>query len=195
MLAVLVAVFAAAWVPRAEADVAYSFTCGGQAPTTVQVAEMPCGCLDERKALIRAFSCLETAQYSVVTANCVTCAERSDCNCTAPSQSTNSESGSGSDLTEEEKEKIEFREDVENFPWVLLLVFCAIGVSMLACCLCMMQKWKKMQEDDEDKAAQAIARKRKRKNRRGSNLSRSSRSARHIAVVPPAGHVSASHIP
>ena len=73
-------------VAAEETMIDYTYTCSGSAPVTTQIAQMPCGCLAERKQLTRTLACLESAQFAAVIAACRTCAKRSDCNCSAPAE-------------------------------------------------------------------------------------------------------------
>lgn len=70
----------------AETEVDYTYTCPGSAPVTKKIAVMACGCLAERQQLTRVLDCAQSEQFAVALAACRTCAQRSDCNCSAPAE-------------------------------------------------------------------------------------------------------------
>ena len=164
LLVVTAVAVAVALVSAAEVD--YTYTCPGTPPVTVQVADLPCGCLAERKQLTKVLGCAQSDQFSTVLDACRTCAKRSDCNCSAPAevlhpvcavrylrgvvltvrcgQVEDQSSGGESDADEEKRA---FRETVNNdFPWLPAIGAAVAAVALCAGCLCLRDKWRKMEE-------------------------------------------------
>ena len=60
------------------------------------------------------------------------------------SQVTGSSSGSGA--SSDDVEKREFREDVQDFPWLVMFGVGIAAVGIIACFFCIRDKWRKMEE-------------------------------------------------